>query len=216
MSGGLDSTTALALAVDRDGAENVLALSLSYGQRHVKELGAARRVAGYYKVKHIEMDLAKVFQFDVNVSALLAGTNQALPEGGYRLDGVQPTYVPYRNGLFLSVAASVALQLGCSEIVYGAHRDDAAGNAYPDCSEEFAMAQNEAIIAGSGEKVQLFAPFIKMTKADIVKLGIELKVPYGLTWSCYAGGDKPCGVCGTCVDRAKAFALNGAYDPTIF
>ena len=119
------------------------------------------------------------------------------------------TYVPFRNGLFLSCAASVALSNGCTEIYYGIHTDDAAGNAYPDCSEEFNNAINSAIYIGSGNALKVTAPFVNMKKADIVAEGLKLKVPYKMTWSCYEGGEKPCGVCGTCRDRIAAFGANG-------
>ena len=119
------------------------------------------------------------------------------------------TYVPFRNGLFLSCAASVALSNGCEEIYYGAHSDDAAGNAYPDCSAEFNESINRAVYLGSGNRLRVVAPFIDMNKAQVVARGLKLGVPYRLTWSCYEGGEKPCGVCGTCRDRAAAFAANG-------
>ena len=125
------------------------------------------------------------------------------------------TYVPFRNGLFLSTAASIALSKDCGVIYYGAHADDAAGNAYPDCSESFNNAINDAIYIGSGNQLRVEAPFVKLTKAEVVKIGLELKVPYKYTWSCYEGGDKPCGVCGTCIDRAEAFRLNGVKDPAL-
>ena len=125
------------------------------------------------------------------------------------------TYVPFRNGLFLSSAASIAISKDCSVIYYGAHSDDAAGNAYPDCSSDFNDAINRAIYIGSGKQLTVEAPFVNMTKADVVKTGIELNVPYDLTWSCYLGDDKPCGKCGTCIDRQKAFMENGIKDPAI-
>ena len=121
--------------------------------------------------------------------------------------------MPFRNGLFLSSAASIAISKGCNVIYYGAHADDAAGFAYPDCSPVFNNAMNEAIWEGSGHQVKIEAPFVNMTKAGIVKMGMELGVPYELTWSCYEGGDKPCGKCGTCIDRAAAFKENGIEDP---
>ena len=98
------------------------------------------------------------------------------------------TYVPFRNGLFLSSAASMALSLGCSVVYYGAHHDDWAGNAYPDCSLEFVEAMNRAIVEGTGGELRLEAPFVTWSKADIVREGLALGVPYELTWSCYEGG----------------------------
>lgn len=122
------------------------------------------------------------------------------------------TYVPFRNGLFLSSAASMALSLGCSTVYYGAHHDDWAGNAYPDCSLEFVEAMNRAIVEGTGGELCLEAPFVTWAKADIVREGLALGVPYELTWSCYEGGEAPCGRCATCLDRAAAFAANGVED----
>ena len=123
------------------------------------------------------------------------------------------TYVPFRNGLFLSSAASIAISKGCNLIYYGAHKDDAAGNAYPDCSKEFNKAIGDAIYIGSGNDVSVEGPFVNMSKKDIVKLGTSLKVPFKLTWSCYLGHDKACGKCGTCLDRKAAFLANGLTDP---
>ena len=216
-SGGLDSTTCLALAIEKYGKENVIALSVFYGQKHDKELQAAKKVAEYYGVAHKSLDLAEIFK-DSDCS-LLQGSSQEIPEESYdeqlkKTDGKPvSTYVPFRNGLFLSCAASIALSNGCDVIYYGAHSDDAAGSAYPDCSDEFNKAMNEAIYLGSGKELHIEAPFVLLNKADVVRIGTNLKVPYELTWSCYEGGDKPCGKCGTCIDRRKAFAANGLKDP---
>ncbi len=218
-SGGLDSTTCLALAVERYGADEVLALSVSYGQKHTKEIEAAKAVAAYYGVKLKTLDLAAIFA-DSDCS-LLKGSSQEIPKESYaeQLTGTDgkpvSTYVPFRNGLFLSSAASIALSNGCEVILYGAHADDAAGNAYPDCSQEFNDAINRAIFLGSGQQLRVEAPFVGKTKADVVAEGLRLKAPYHLTWSCYEGGEKPCGLCGTCRDRAAAFAANGVADPAL-
>lgn len=218
-SGGVDSTVCLAIAVQKYGAENVCALSVSYGQKHSRELNAAKKLAEYYGVKQKSIDLALVFEG--SDCSLLSSSDEDIPTETYaeqleHTDGKPvSTYVPFRNGLFLSAAASVALSEGCSEIYYGAHADDAAGNAYPDCSEEFTNAINTAIFLGSGKQLRVIAPFIGTSKAEVVKKGLELGVPFELTWSCYAGGEKPCGVCGTCRDRAKAFAANGVDDPAL-
>ena len=113
----------------------------------------------------------------------------------------------------MSSAAAIALSNGCSEIYYGAHADDAAGNAYPDTSEEFNKAISEAILIGSGNELKVVAPFIDKTKAQVVAIGTEIGVPFELTWSCYEGNEKACGKCGTCRDRIKAFQLNNLKDP---
>ena len=218
-SGGVDSTTCLGIAVDKYGAEEVLALSIYYGQKHSRELEAAEKITAYYGVKHKKLDLALIF-VDSDCS-LLKGSSKEIPKESYaeQLKGTDgspvSTYVPFRNGLFLSSAASIALSNGCEVIYYGAHSDDAAGNAYPDCSSEFNEAINRAIYLGSGCELRVEAPFIGLTKAQVVKKGLELGVPYELTWSCYEGGDKPCGKCGTCIDRAAAFAENGVADPAL-
>ena len=219
-SGGVDSTTCLAMAVKEVGAKNVLALSVYYGQKHDKEIQAAKKVAEYYGVRRMELDLSVIFAGS-NCS-LLKQSTEDIPLESYaqqieETHGEKPvsTYVPFRNGLFLSSAASIALSHGCSKIMYGAHADDAAGAAYPDCSVDFVNAMNQAIYLGSGNQLTIEAPFVSLTKADVVKKGLELGVPYELTWSCYEGGEKPCGKCGTCIDRQKAFEKNGTVDPLL-
>ena len=219
-SGGVDSTTALALAVSRYGKDNVIALSVSYGQKDDKEIQAAKAVSAFYGVEQLFLDLSKIFQYS-NCSLLQQSTEE-IPEESYAMqiektEGEKPvsTYVPFRNGLFLSSAASIALSKDCSVILYGAHADDSAGFAYPDCSPMFNDAMNQAIFEGSGHQLKVEAPFVNMTKAEVVKMGLELNAPYELTWSCYEGKDVPCGKCGTCIDRAAAFAANGVSDPAI-
>lgn len=216
-SGGVDSTTCLALAIEKFGKENVIPLSIHYGQKHDKEIEAAEKILEYYGIRGMELDLSTIFAYS-NCS-LLAHSNQEIPETSYSEQlmetGGSPvsTYVPFRNGLFLSCAASMALSLDCCCIYYGAHRDDAAGNAYPDCSEEFLAGMDRAVYEGSGKCLHIEAPFINKNKAQIVAEGIRLHVPYEYTWSCYEGKDKPCGVCGTCIDRRKAFEANNVKDP---
>lgn len=218
-SGGVDSTTCLGLAVSKYGKEHVAALAMFYGQKHDKELECARKVAEFYAVSLYTMDLSTIFEYS-NCS-LLQHSDEKIPKASYAEQIEQTngapvsTYVPFRNGLFLSAAASFALSKDCSVLYYGAHSDDAAGNAYPDCSDVFNNAMNQAIYEGSGHCLRVEAPFLNLTKADVVKKGLELGVPYHLTWSCYEGQDKPCGVCGTCIDRRRAFELNGVKDPIL-
>lgn len=219
LSGGLDSTTCLALAVEKYGSEEVVALSVIYGQKHEKEISASKKVAEFYGVEHIIIDLSVIFRF--SDCSLLKGSEEEIPKESYakQLEKTEgepvSTYVPFRNGLFLSSAAAIALSKGCGEVYYGAHADDAAGNAYPDCSQAFADAMNAAIFEGSGGKLKLVTPFVGLTKAEVVKTGLWLKAPYELTWSCYEGGDVPCGTCGTCRDREAAFLKNGVKDPLL-
>ena len=185
-----------------------------------KEIQAAKAVSAFYGVEQLFLDLSKIFQYS-NCSLLQQSTEE-IPEESYAMqiektEGEKPvsTYVPFRNGLFLSSAASIALSKDCSVILYGAHADDSAGFAYPDCSPMFNDAMNQAIFEGSGHQLKVEAPFVNMTKAEVVKMGLELNAPYELTWSCYEGKDVPCGKCGTCIDRAAAFAANGVSDPAI-
>ncbi len=218
-SGGIDSTTCLGLAVKKYGKENVIALSISYGQKHSCETEAACKIAEYYGVERVTLDLSLIFKY--SDCSLLSGSEKEIPHESYaqqleKTDGAPvSTYVPFRNGLFLSSAASMALSKGCSVIYYGAHADDSAGNAYPDCSSVFNNAMNTAIYEGSGRQLKIEAPFVGMSKGEVVKTGLELNVPYEMTWSCYEGKDKPCGKCGTCLDRQNAFRLNGIDDPAL-
>lgn len=218
-SGGVDSTTCMALAVDKYGKENVVSLSMYYGQKHDKELEAAQKVAAHYGIEHLTLDLAKIFAY--SDCSLLAHSTEEIPHESYseqleKTDGSPvSTYVPFRNGLFLASAASIALSKDCGVIYYGAHADDAAGSAYPDCSPAFNQAMNQAIREGSGNQLSIEAPFVNCSKSEVVRRGLELHAPYHLTWSCYEGGDRPCGTCGTCIDRAEAFRLNGVEDPAL-
>ena len=218
-SGGVDSTTCLGIAVDKYGAENVIALSVFYGQKHIKEVEAAEKIAAHFGVKLKTLDLTTIFA-DSDCS-LLNGSSQDIPKESYasqlsKTNGSPvSTYVPFRNGLFLASAASIAISNGCGVIYYGAHSDDAAGNAYPDCSSDFNESISRAVYIGSGNQVKIEAPFVNLTKAEVVEIGLKLGVPYELTWSCYEGGDVPCGVCGTCRDRMAAFEANGVVDPAV-
>lgn len=220
-SGGIDSTTCVGIAVDKYGKDNVITASLYYGQKHDKELECAKKVAEYYGVKHIEEDISNIMKYANQVCTLIKGGKdiehksyvEQIKENG---EGRVATYVPFRNGLLLSIATAYADSLFPNEdvkIYYGAHADDSAGQAYADCSPEFAEAMNKAINLGTYGKISVERPLINMNKAQVVKTGLELKVPYELTWSCYEGKEKQCGKCGTCIDRKEAFRKNGVEDP---
>lgn len=217
LSGGIDSSVCLAIAMAHfDSAAEITALTLYYGQKHDKELESAKAVAAHYGVNHMIKDLSAVFE--LSDAPLLKNAGTDMPEGDYaeqqrESNGMVKTYVPFRNGLFLSYATAIAYSLGAGSVGYGAHADDAAGNAYPDCSPEFFVPLAQAVYEGTGRKVELIAPLLAMNKRDIVHTGVELDVPFHLTWSCYNGGDKACGKCGTCIDRKKAFEVNGLVDP---
>ena len=216
-SGGLDSSVCLGLAVKEYGADQVLALSVFYGQKHKKELEASEKLAAWYGVRRITLDLGEIFRG--SNCTLLEAAAEEIPHEEYaaqleKTDGAPVnTYVPFRNGLFLSSAASVALSHGCQVIYYGAHADDAAGSAYPDTSEAFNSAIAQAIYLGSGKALRIVAPFIDQPKSKVVAVGTEIGVPFQLTCSCYEGREKACGLCGTCRDRLRAFRENGLKDP---
>lgn len=216
LSGGIDSTTCLAIWKKNYGTD-IVALNMFYGQKHKKEIEAARKIAEFYKIEYLELDMSKVLEY--SDCSLLSHSGKDIEHKPYaeqiKENGVVDTYVPFRNGLFLSAATAIAISKEAETVVYGAHADDAAGNAYPDCSVAFIESMNTAIKEGSGNKVKLYAPLATLTKAQVVKIGLELNAPYHLTWSCYEGGEKPCGKCATCIDRAKAFELNGRKDPAV-
>lgn len=218
LSGGIDSTTCLAMAVNEFGTDNVKALCLSYGQKHDKELQSAMKVAKYYDVQLV---VEEINPFQFSDCSLLKGRGdikhksyaEQLEEIGG--EGTVDTYVPFRNGILLSVAAAFAYSIGANYVYYGAHADDAAGRAYPDCTPEFVTAMDAAIYEGTGHRVNVIAPLLMMNKSEVVTTGLRVGAPYELTWSCYEGGEKPCGKCGTCIDRMKAFEANGIVDPIL-
>lgn len=220
-SGGVDSTTCVGIAVKEYGNENVITASLYYGQKHDKELQCAKKIADYYKVKHIEEDISNIMKYANQVCTLIKGGND-IQHKSYEdqikvnEDGRVDTYVPFRNGLLLSIATAYADSLFPNEkvkIFYGAHSDDNVGSAYADCSPEFSEAMDKAINIGTYKRISIERPLINMNKAEVIKTGLELQVPYELTWSCYEGKEKQCGKCGTCIDRKKAFELNNIDDP---
>lgn len=221
-SGGLDSTVLLYKAVHDVTAENVVALNVFYGQKHAKEQEYAIWQCDHLHVPLLNADLSEVFKFDPSCSALLQRSTMQIEHRSYAEqlqslggNGTVSAYVPYRNGLFLSYAAAVALQMHCDRIFYGAHADDAAGAAYPDCTPAFIQAQREAIYEGTGHKVTMDAPWWNLNKAGIVKEGLMLEMLHEElehTWSCYEGKEVPCGTCGTCIDRRNAFIQNGIFD----
>lgn len=219
-SGGVDSTTCVAMAVNELGSANVVTLSFKYGQRHEKELESAQKIADFYGLAHYVYDLTSIFAYS---DCSLLSSSKEKPEHMSYADqiardgeGKVSTYVPFRNGLMLSAAAALAQSLYPEEecgIWIGAHADDAAGNAYADCSVAFNESMGRAISIGTYELVKLHAPLNRLKKAQVVAEGLKLGVPYDLTWSCYEGGEKACGKCATCIDRLAAFRANGCEDP---
>lgn len=209
LSGGVDSTTLLYKMI-HDGCE-VQALTFNYAQRHKKEIDCARAIAERLHVKHRVVDLSCLASL-LGESALL-GVGE-VPSCHYTEEAAKKTVVPNRNMIMLSVAAGYAEAHEIPEVFYAAHKNDST--IYPDCRPEFVQALRPAILlATAWHPVQLQAPFVDMSKAEIVKLGIELGVPYELTWSCYRGEELPCRTCPTCIEREEAFAANSLQDPLI-
>lgn len=214
-SGGMDSTVLLYKAVKEVGAENVYALNMFYGQRHAKELECfAWQVNHLGIMNHRSLDVKQIYDSDVNCT--LFACNGEVPHGTYAEQkpegGVVSTYVPFRNGLFLAIAASIAEQYGYDEIWYGAHQDDVAGDAYPDCSVSFIRSMNAAIFNGTAANIELVAPWMNFDKTNIALYAQSIGVTQeemAHTWSCYEGGETPCGKCATCLDRQKALSIAG-------
>jgi len=207
-SGGLDSTVALYWA--RGVYMRVEAVTFHYGQNHARREGAAvRKICGWAGVPLTEIDLG--FIGKEFASSLLRGAS-AIPDGHYAEANMASTVVPFRNGIMLAVAAGLAESRGLSRIVLGNHGGDHF--VYPDCRPEFISGMNAAIEAGTGGNVGVESPFCLKSKADIVSIGRDLGVPFADTYSCYKGGRRHCGKCGTCVERKEAFALAHVIDPT--
>ena len=203
VSGGLDSTVLLADQIAK--GRGCVAVSFDYGQKHIRELTSARLVAGFYNAEQVVVPLTGIFG-----PSALTSEDRGIPVGHYEDDSMKATVVSNRNMVFLSIAIALAITRGASEVAYGAHGGDRA--VYPDCRTEFVDAMREAAALCDEPGIVLSAPFVEMSKADIVRRGVELGAPFGLTWTCYDGGVVPCGKCGACVERAEAFALNGLRD----
>jgi 7-cyano-7-deazaguanine synthase len=190
-------------------------LSFRYGQRHQKELESAKKVVEHYGIRHVIVDL----DLSSFTSSALTSKEVAVPErkdvseiGG----DIPVTYVPARNIIFLSVAAGLAETIGADRIYIGANALDYSG--YPDCRPEFFQAFEKVLAVGTkkgveGSPVRILTPILRLSKAEIVKLGVELDAPLELTWSCYKGGAKACGRCDSCLLRRKGFKEAGLVDP---
>ncbi|MEI6516133.1 MAG: 7-cyano-7-deazaguanine synthase QueC [bacterium] len=214
LSGGLDSTTLLHYITRKLGVREVYALSFLYGQKHQRELDEAAWQAKAAGVKAHDLVDMGFFGALTPGSSALTDAAVAVPKLA-DLDEATlsqpPTYVPNRNMMLLSVAAAYAESRGIRDIFYGAQTQDAYG--YWDCTPEFVNRINALLALNHRPPVQVHAPFSRLRKADELKLGLELGVDYAHTWTCYRGGDKPCGECPSCVERATAFREIGLADP---
>lgn len=215
LSGGLDSSTALYVAKNQ-GFDEIYALTFEYGQKHDKEIDSARTIARVAGVK--EHKIVRLFLDRWGGSSLTDPTME-IQDGNVERTDIPDTYVPARNMVFLSIAASYADALGITDIFLGVSETDYSG--YVDCREVFVKAMEEVINLGTvlgaekKQRIRLHAPFLHMTKAEEIRLGLSLGVDFGLTWSCYRGGEKPCGTCDSCLLRAKAFREAGVTDPAL-
>lgn len=206
LSGGMDSTTLL-YDVKNQGYE-VFAISFLYGQKHSKELEFAKKTCKLLSVPHKIVDIS--FFAELATSALTT-PDWNVPEGYYTDSTMKQTVVPNRNMVLLSISAAYAISLGAKKLFYGAHAGDHP--IYPDCRKEFVEAMKNALYLADYTGLELEAPYVDMKKEDILRRGLELGVDYSLTWSCYKGGQKACGRCGTCTERIEAFKKVGVKDP---
>ena len=207
LSGGLDSTVALARAVSIHGKENVSALTFNYGQGHEREILSAARIALHYEVDHRVLNVDGI----MSGSALIKSEGLPIPKAAYDQETMDSTVVHGRNLLFAAMA--VASTAGPNSAVYlGVHGGD--HHLYPDCRPEFWENLNALVREAYG--VEILTPFLNDSKRFIVAEGDSLAVPFDLTWSCYEGGEKHCGECGTCIERREAFSLAGVPDPTVY
>jgi len=214
VSGGMDSATALAMTI-KEG-HRVIALTFDYGQRHRRELDAAASIAKHFRVadhRIVGIDLSAIGGSALTDERIRVPEQRRIEEIGR---GIPITYVPARNTIFLSYAIGLAEATAAKSIVIAANQVDYSG--YPDCRPEFYKAFQEVARLGTkrgveGDVIEIRTPLIRMSKADIVRRGEELGVPWELTWSCYVGGVKACGVCDSCQLRLKGFREAGVQDP---
>lgn len=210
LSGGMDSVTALHAA--RRNHEVVGAVGFDYGSKHNhRELPLAA-----WQCLQLDVPfeiVALPFVNDLFASDLLKAGGD-VPDGHYAEENMKRTVVPFRNGIMLAIACGLAESRGADTLVIAAHSGDHA--IYPDCRETFMQSMATAMREGTYARIELLRPFIDMDKTAIARLGAELGIDYGKTWSCYKGGDLHCGTCGTCVERREAFLLAGVPDPTVY
>ena len=206
VSGGMDSVTLLYEYAD----QIALAVTFDYGSNHAKkEIPFAQLHCQRLGIKHLVIPLS--FMHDYFKSSLLEG-DAAIPEGHYADENMKSTVVPFRNGIMLSIACGIAESNGLHKVLIANHGGD--HSIYPDCRPEFINAMSSAMQNGTYEHIEIFAPYTNITKGDIARHGKALGIDYSETWSCYRGGDKHCGKCGTCVERHEALLEAGIDDPT--
>jgi len=206
VSGGMDSITLL-----YDKKEDIaLGISFDYGSNHnTKEIPLAKMHCERLGIEHITIPLA--FIHDYFKSSLLQG-GDAIPEGHYADENMKSTVVPFRNGIMLAIVCGIAESRGLHNVFIANHAGDHA--IYPDCRATFIVSMSEAMSYGTYEHIKIEAPYTSISKTDIARRGKELNINYSETWSCYKGGEKHCGKCGTCVERKEALHDAGIEDNT--
>jgi 7-cyano-7-deazaguanine synthase len=210
LSGGMDSATLLYHLADAGHA--VRGISFNYGQKHVRELEAARELCARLDAPHRVADLRAITPlFGANS---LTDRAVAVPHGHYEAENMKQTVAPNRNMIMLSLAMAWAISSECDAVAYGAHSGDHA--IYPDCRPEFADAMQQAAALCDWRPLELLRPFVEMDKGDIALCGSRLGVPFELTWTCYEGAAVHCGLCGACAERKEAFAKHGLKDATVY
>lgn len=203
LSGGMDSVTLLYDYKD----VIAMAITFDYGSKHAKrEIECAKLHCDRLGIKHLIIPLGFIQQYFT--SSLLQG-GEPIPEGNYNDENMKSTVVPFRNGIMLSIACGVAESNGLKRVLIANHGGDHA--IYPDCRPEFIDSMSSAMTAGTYENVAIFAPYTNISKTDIVRRGMTLSINYDETWSCYVGGDEPCGKCGTCREREEALQEAGYH-----
>ncbi|MCH4563687.1 7-cyano-7-deazaguanine synthase QueC [Halomonas sp. EGI 63088] len=206
-SGGMDSFTVLHRAL-REGLE-VHALSFDYGQRHSRELQVAAKVCRELGVPHQVVDIRAIHGLIDN--SALTDASREMPEGDYRRENLADTVVPNRNMILLALAIAKAVNIGAGRVDYGAHGGDHV--LYPDCRPEFVEAMKAVAGIANFAPVEIHAPYLRASKAEILAEGLAMGLDYADTWTCYRGEALACGRCGSCRERLAAFAANGATDP---
>lgn len=223
LSGGLDSAVALGFALNQNYDE-VIAVNFFYGQRHVTEMDHALELVDYYNIPNQTLHVEHLFS-QVATSSLIGETDEANPSVVPNLfdSSLPATFVPGRNLVFISAAAMLGYKLGAYDIIGGWNAVDYSG--YPDCRKPFLLSLQATLnLAMFGDatgdeesfrRFRIYAPLVDLSKSEIIRLGVKFNVPLNLTWSCYSGGDVPCGECDSCKIRAAGFAEAGIEDPAL-
>ncbi|WP_354623937.1 7-cyano-7-deazaguanine synthase QueC [Psychromonas sp. MME2] len=209
-SGGMDSYTVLHKAIQQGFTP--YALTFDYGQRHIKEIEAAKKVCADLGINHKVIDISAINELIGGSS--LTDSNIDIPLGDYQKDNMVSTVVPNRNMILLSLAIGYAVSLKIEKVYYGAHSGD--HDIYPDCRPVFIEKMNDVAAVANYEKTEIFSPYLHSDKVGILKDGLAMGLDYINTWTCYNGREKACGHCGSCLERLHAFAANGVTDPVAY